>query len=346
MNCELNDVAVEAPLATSTVARLNRRPLQTANLAIHADKLDAPLPDAVRGVPSMMSERERMMLVALAQHEYRGAGVIMDAGIFCGASTVSFGTGLGANPDYAKFVARWKKPIRSYEYGVVNPGMIPFFERHGVVGDWTVGGSFESYLRNNIKPFSRLVKLRIGDISLAEWSGEPIELMFLDVLKSPAVQLSVMHEFMPSLMVGGLLVQQDYFIDGVPFVKLMQELLSDHFEYLGEVQSSALFRLVRPLGAARFQTDPLASLTLTEKLALLDRARDRSTDPARRLMCDLGKVRFLVSVGEREMARAVLDALPGIYPECLGPAQLPRIAMAVRAATNRVRSASDRTESA
>lgn len=313
--------------------------MHTAQIAIHADKINEPLPDAVQRVPSMMSARERSLLLALAEHEYRGDGVIVDAGVFCGASTMCFGTAIKVNPAYRDIVARWKKPIHTYEFGIVNPGMIPFFERHGVTGDWQVGDSFEKYLRGNIKPVSRLVKLHMGDIALADWSGDPIEILFLDVLKSNEIQRVVMREFMPCLLEGGILIQQDYFIDGLPFLKIMQEHLADHFEYLGEVQSSAVFRLIRKIDRAQLASDPLDTIAPERKLELLDRARDRSIDPDRRLLCDLGKVRFLSSIDQMQAAQALLDSLPGTYPAQFGDKQMARIKMALRAATNAVRDA-------
>ncbi|WP_226015762.1 hypothetical protein [Novosphingobium sp. FKTRR1] len=309
--------------------------MHTADVSILANALDGTLPDAVLAVPSMMSLKERLLLQALAQHEYRGDGVIVDAGVFCGGSTLCLGTGIEGNPARDAILARWPQPIRTYEYGIVNPGMIPFFERHNVAGDWQVGESFEAYLRGNIAPVADKVELTMGDISLATWDGAPIEIMFLDVVKSHAIQMAVLRTFMPHLLVGGILLQQDYFIDGLPFLKIMQEHFADHFEYLGEVWSLGMFRLIKPFAPEAFATDPIPAMTLEYKLELLDRTRDRSIDPFRRLLCDLGKVRFLASIGENAQAVALLDTLPEAYPAQFGDDQLPRIRNAVRAATNR-----------
>lgn len=311
--------------------------MKTTYVPAFANRFRAPLPDMVSHIPSMMSLDERKLLLNLAKHEYRGQGVIMDAGVFCGASTACLGAGLMANKAYRDFVGHRPNVIQTYEYGVVNPGMITFFERHGVKGNWQVGDSFEDYLRLNIEPVDHLVDLHMGDISQATWDGTPIEIMFLDVLKSVDIQLAIMRAFMPALIPGGILIQQDYFIDGVPFVKLMQELLADHFEYLGEIQSSAIFRLVTPVPAERFAEDPLADLTLPQMLALLDQAGSRSVDRDRRLICDLGKVRFLSERHEYEAARNLLEQLALLYPDHFAENTRPRIKNAIRTATNRAR---------
>ena len=288
-------------------------------------------------IPSMMSRDERALLITLARDFYRGDGVIIDAGVFCGASTVAFGQGIVGNPARDQILARWAKPIHTYEYGVVNPGMIAFFERHVVPGDWHVGDSFEGYLRTNIATVAGLVDLHMGDITTAQWYGAPIEIMFLDVLKSVDIQEGVMRTFLPMLKVGGILIQQDYFIDGVPFVKLLQEHLSGHFEYIGEIQSTALFRLVRPIPASLFTNDPISALSLDTKLALLDQARDRSIDIDRRLLCDTGKVRFLAELGHLTTAQDCLEHVRSAYPDHFAGHPSPRIASAIRAATNRAR---------
>ncbi len=311
--------------------------MKTTYVPAFATRFRAPLPDMVSHIPSMMSLDERKLLLQLAKHEYRGQGVIMDAGVFCGASTACLGAGLMANPAYRDFVGHTPRVIQTYEFGVVNPGMITFFERHGVKGHWQVGDSFDDYLRLNIEPVDHLVDLHIGDISLATWDSTPIEIMFLDVLKSAEIQLAIMREFMPSLIAGGILIQQDYFIDGVPFVKLMQELLADHFEYLGEIQSSAVFRLITPIPKETFTRDPLADLTLPVMLDLLDNARNRSIDRERQLICDLGKVRFLSELKKFTAAQDLLDQLELNYPDQFNANQRPRIKSAIRTATNRAR---------
>jgi hypothetical protein len=311
--------------------------MKTTHIPAFANRFRAPLPEMVSHIPSMMSLDERKLLLNLAKHEYQGKGVIMDAGVFCGASTACLGAGLMANPAYREFVGHSPRVIQTYEYGVVNPGMITFFERHGVKGHWQVGDSFDDYLRQNIEPVDHLVDLHIGDISLAKWDGLPIEIMFLDVLKSEDIQMAIMRAFMPSLIPGGILIQQDYFIDGVPFVKLMQELLTDHFEYLGEIQSSAVFRLISPISADLFVKDPLAELSLTEMLTLLDNARNRSIDRDRQLICDLGKVRFLSALHEYTAAQELFDQLAHEYPEQFAENQRPRIKNAIRTAANRAR---------
>lgn len=309
--------------------------MKTTHVPLLAKAIRAAAPDVSARIPSMMSRDERALLLALARFYYGGDGMIIDAGVFCGASTNCFGQGILSSSTRDTILGRWAKPVHTYEYGVVNPGMIAFFERHGVAGDWQVNDSFERYLRTNIEPVAELVDLHMGDISGALWDGAPIEIMFLDVLKTAGIQEAVMRTFLPSLLPGGILIQQDYFIDGVPFVKIFQEHLSEYFEYLGEIQSSAVFRLLRPIPASLVANDPTQGLQLAAQLALLDAARERTIDRERRFLCDTGKVRFLSDLGHLDAAQNLLADLRLIYPELFDGHPSPRIASAIRAATNR-----------
>jgi predicted O-methyltransferase YrrM len=309
--------------------------MKTTHVPLFDQEILAALPLVSARIPSMMSRQERALLIALAQRYYSGEGMIMDAGVFCGASTVCFGHGILTNRASEAILQRWAKPVQAYDHGMVNAGMIAFLERNGVAGDWQVGDSFEPYLRANLASVAGLIDLHMGDIAKAIWGEQPIEIMFLDVLNSKAIQTAVLRQFLPSLMPGGILIQQDYFIDGVPFVKLVQEHLAGYFEYLGEIQSSAIFRLLKPVPAALVAQDPTDGLALEDKLALLDEARDRSIDVDRRLLCDAGKVRYLAGLGHYEAAQDVLEDLRGIYPEHFASHPSPRIVNAIRAATNR-----------
>jgi hypothetical protein len=311
--------------------------MHTAQIALPSIDPHSSLPLLLQAIPSMMSQRERRLLLSLAELEYRGHGVIFDAGVFCGSSTLCFGTGIALSERRNAIMKRWKRPIRTYEFGTINPNMVRFFERNGVEGNWKAGESFADFLRANIAPVSDKVELNVGDICNARWGGEPIEIMFLDVLKSEQIQLKILREFMPALIENGFLIQQDYFYDGLPFVKIVQEHFADHFEFLGEVQSSALFRLVRPITAEQAEQDPVATLPLARQLELLDQARDRSVDPARHLMCDFGKVRFLAERGEVELARTEMAQVEARYADLLREDGWPRLLASQRVATNRIR---------
>ena len=69
-------------------------PLKLVHLNPAFAPLAAKAPPTAMAVPSMMSMYEKRFLYGLAKQYYRGDGIIIDGGIFLGASTRCFADGL------------------------------------------------------------------------------------------------------------------------------------------------------------------------------------------------------------------------------------------------------------
>lgn len=251
------------------------------------------LPAAVLGHPSMISDAEKRLLFGVIARGYEGHGRIVDAGIFLGGSTMCFGLGLDENKNREEILSRWSKPIVSFERALINKSMFKHFERWGVdVGSAGAGDSFEPVLRKLIAPVEGKVDLKVGDITKASWpSDEPIEILFLDVVKTPEINVFVLKTFFPCLIPGkSLVIQQDYFLDLLPYLKIGQENLSDYFEFVTDVGPTAVFRLIKEIPEQLLQTDPMESLSVEEKLQLIERAADRAGSSERQFMTSLSKV--------------------------------------------------------
>src|SRR5438067_2369515 len=87
--------------------------LFTGELAVPWNRFLVDLPQDVAAIPSMMSVGERKFLYGLAKDYYTGAGRIIDAGTFLGASTRCFGAGLQKNATYDR--TRWPSPVISFD---------------------------------------------------------------------------------------------------------------------------------------------------------------------------------------------------------------------------------------
>ncbi len=74
-------------------------------------------------------------------------------------------------------------------------------------------------------------------------------------------------------------------------------------------------------------------MALTDAAVRLAKAGD--VDRERQFLCDTGKVRFLADLGHRDAAQHLLADLHDVYPELFDAPPSPRIASAIRAATNR-----------
>jgi hypothetical protein len=307
-------------------------PLRMVRLNPAFARLVGRIPPSVLSVPSMMSVPEKRFLYGAANAYYTGAGVIIDAGIFLGASTRSFGEGIQNNPRRDAIVKRWKRPITSYERAIVNPGMPAFFARNKMTFTAEPGASFEDEIRRNIAPVQELVDLRIGDIMSASDPGVPIEILFLDVLKLPEISTFCFRTFFPRLIPGrSIVIQQDYFYERLPYIKTHQEMLGDYFEYVGEVGSTAIFQCTKEVPQSA--TDALeVEVSAAEQLRLASIALQRSVDPSRRFLMAISKLRLVRKLHGRDTARDYLDFLKGEYPEQVRNTRYNRLVEALAAA--------------
>jgi hypothetical protein len=283
-------------------------------------------------VPSMMSMLEKRVLFTLAKERYTGEGLIIDAGIFLGASTVCFGEGLRLNANEKAITKRWKKPIISFERGIINPGMPAFFKRNAVEGMGQPGESFAAAVEANIQPVADLVDLRMGDIlETGLGIASPIEILFLDVLKLPEISHFAIRNFFPKLIPGvSIVIQQDYFYERLPFIKTDQEFFADYFTCIGEVCSTALFLCTKAIPPSEIERLE-AGIAPREQERLASIALQRSTDPARRFMMALSKVRLIKQLYDEDAATEYLEYVKKDFPDQVAT-QLPRLKEALSTA--------------
>ena len=260
--------------------------------------------------PGMISRQERKLLYALANKYYRGEGCIIDAGTFLGASTVTFYQALKDR----KFKVGNNKPIQSFELAVVRPN----FDRHAQ--KWglprrDIGESYEDILRQQLAHTMDYVELHIGNILDYDASDiDKIEIAFLDILKNEQITEHCFHIFLSKLIEGGVIIQQDYFFDDLPFIKYMTEALDDHLEYNGEVRSSAVFTLRRPLDEKTLN-DRISNLNGEDKLKLHSRAEVRTVSRNRQYLMKLSRARLFASLGRIEEARKTWARADMIFEE-------------------------------
>lgn len=291
-------------------------PLRMLHIMPPYHRLVGILPPNLVAVPSMMSVPEKRLLHGLARTQYTGEGLIIDGGIFLGASTCCFGEGVRANANFDAITKRWKKPVISFERGLVNPNMLAFFKRNNVPVTAATGESFADEVRKNVAPVMDLVDLRFGDImETAKDVDDPIEILFLDVLKFPEISRFAIRQFFPKLIPNvSFVIQQDYFYERLPYIKTDQEFFGEYFTYLGEIGSTALFLCTKQIPMAAI--DKLeAGVTPEEQERLASVATQRSIDPSRRFMMALSKVRLILKLRGKQAAQDYLNFVKQEYPE-------------------------------
>lgn len=288
------------------------------------------VPLAVRDHPSMMSIAEKSLLYRVARHAYTAEGSIIDAGVFMGASTVAFASGLRKNRATRRY--RHGKPIQSYDAALWAKGMdkplsADFTE---ILARWNLkaGQSFEPLLRSLISGNDDLVELHVGDIIETARTAVPVEVAFYDCLKDTRRDKAVFKAFAPHYIAGKtIVIQQDYFFDGAPDHRIRQEFLAPYFTYLGNAKSSGVFKVSSPIPPAYFRDDPVERLDVATKIELLEQAARRPSSLHLSLLTRLSTVRLALQHKRWEQARELLSSIQAVMdssdPASLG-VRLPR----------------------
>jgi hypothetical protein len=223
----------------------------------------------------MLMADELRLLEYLTKHYYRQQGAIVDAGCFLGGSTMALASGLRKN--LARRRRREKKLIHSYDLFRIE--------------DWTrgiyfpedekAGASTRNRFDLNTAAYAPLIDVHEGDITHAEWHGDPIEILFVDIAKHWTVCDWITANLFPHLIPGrSIVVQQDYLWDKcTAWLHITMEYYHAYFETLCDTGSNSVaFRLIKKFGPGALLPDLVQSLPLDRKVELMDRAAARFPD--------------------------------------------------------------------
>ena len=235
-------------------------------------------PDDVFLTPTMLIRDELRLLYTLARDHCTGSGRIVDAGCFLGGSTRALAAGV-RDSDRGAAAA----PIVSYDlfkveqyYFRISPDLLAGTE----VGD-SLRPLFDKYLVG----LNDRVEVQHGDLMELGWRGEPIELLFLDLLKTSELNDFVMREFFSRLIPGeSIVVQQDCLWGEWPWINISMELLADHFCWIDDVGCSRVYVLETAIPDELLRTSVQHDLSPAEQLALMDRAVAPATGSARGML--------------------------------------------------------------
>jgi hypothetical protein len=217
---------------------------------------------ATRDVPSMLSREEKQLYCWLAAHWATGAGEIVDLGAFAGGSTARLAEGLaragrpGLVHAYDRFTADADNRARHlYPSGIprqADDDILPLVHRI-------------------LAPWDQHVTFHVGDILDKRWTGEPVELLVVDLAKTAAAADHVAQEFFPALIPGrSVVVHQDFALRVTPWLPAQMMLLADHFVPLVHCRrDSVVFLCTRPVTRAQAEaarTETLRDATMERLL--------------------------------------------------------------------------------
>jgi hypothetical protein len=229
---------------------------------------DVTLPPDAVGIPTMLSKAERRLLYTLAR-DFSEDGAIVDAGCFLGGSTAALLAGVRDR------VAPLARPVESYDLFRIEAFTMPKFfakDRSARVGD-----SFRPRYDAHVARFDVPHVVHEGDITEIGWSGEPIDVLFLDVLKSWEINDAVLRDFFPSLVPGrSVIVHQDYGWGDTPWIAISVELMRDSLALVDWMEWGSHVYFVERELPADVLTDGVGGLDVAAKIAIIDRAVARA----------------------------------------------------------------------
>jgi hypothetical protein len=230
---------------------------------------DESLPFGGRGIPTMLSKDERRLLYALARDYARDDAAIVDAGCFLGGSTAALLSGVRdrATP--------WQgPPVATYDLFRVEAYTIArFFTGKPSL---RVGDSFRSRFDANVAGYGVPHVVHEGNIIDIGWSGGPIDVLFLDVLKTWEVNDAVLRDFFPSLRPGrSVIVHQDYGSGWAPWIPMTVELMGDSLRLIDGMEWGSHVFLLEGEVPVELMTEGVSGLDEETKFALVDRSIDR-----------------------------------------------------------------------
>ena len=248
-------------------------------------------------LPGMTSQAERWALFEAAG-KLHGVGQAVDLGCWLGSLTISMALGLKSNPRVDGPGVR----VHAYDEFV---WLATYMDNDWIAGLPMArpadGESFLSAFQRIVAPWKHVIEIHQCDLMHAQWTGEPIELLSVDAMKSPELARRIVSEFYPSLLPGQSVVFHQDFCHGYTWwIHMYHFLLRRHFEVTDNLEGSAgvLFRFDRPFESGELegvlQADMSDKALATEAFSYsmdLVAPSDRATIAAAYIRCELANGR-------------------------------------------------------
>jgi hypothetical protein len=209
-------------------------------------------PKRLWSAKGQLTQHDRLLYYYLGK-TYRGIGTIVDAGALVGGTTNLMASGIRKSGK----VANSQGCIHVYDLfeDTANGHMA------SVIRSWFEDTPYHSGERFNWLPifkretaeFADMIQVFPGNILEKTYTDERnIELLSIDVGKTPELMLGVAKIFFPHLIPGeSLIVHQDYIFTLQPWLIIFMELMGGSFEKVYENQHcSAVFRPTRDISVA------------------------------------------------------------------------------------------------
>jgi hypothetical protein len=270
--------------------------------------------DACANAPfGFLYPAEGHLLYYLARDYYRGFGVIVDGGSFLGRSARFLGAGIHENP----FIDKTRAPfIHCFDNFVVNDESTANAIRSALGRNLVLGDSTRSVFDEATDSVQQWLQVWEGDFHLSLWKERPIEILFVDIAKSPSLNRKLVEMMFPALLPGvSIVIHQDYHHPWLPHIHLTMECLHEYFEIVEpRVDDSIAFLNIRPIPYEMLQVAANIRDTLeyAQQLDLMNRAIARLPEESRHHVA-LTRAVLVGHARGFEPMQAALDEIDGRY---------------------------------
>jgi len=237
-----------------------------------------PSGNGIWHVPTMLTKEEKLMLSWLAEHFVKGIGQIADLGSFLGGSAAFLANGFNRNSIANKISTK----IHCYDVFYIPPkdfqAINHFFVKNKI--KFPIGGNILPLFEKHTRPFKHLIKTHPGRIENVIVDTSTIELLFVDIMKSPISFNHIVKEFFSKLIPGkSIVVLQDYLYKySGPWHAILMEKLSDYFEYITDTGvNSVLFLNTKQLSSEILETCLWENISIGEKINFMQKAKEKWT---------------------------------------------------------------------
>jgi len=267
-----------------------------------------PAPDLLYVPRGMIGGEERRMLYWLAAEYYSGAGVVVDAGAYLGASAFALAMGLAGS----RHAATPHAVVHSYDRFVATDDYV----RNDITNNFfPVGPDYDYFgiFQYQTALCQEKIVAHRGDFLTAPVPDAPIEILFIDVAKTNSLNARLVEHYFTRLIPGkSVIVQQDFYQAWYPYIPITMEYLSDYFitadNYIPD--SSRLYHLSRKIPSSKIRQF-VSGLDVKEEGALLRRAIEKDSNLTRMMLRVVEILHLVDHQRKPDEARKALRALRG-----------------------------------
>ncbi|TQV76096.1 class I SAM-dependent methyltransferase [Denitrobaculum tricleocarpae] len=252
-------------------------------------------------LPGMTSEPECRYLFWKSSSQLRGTGDVVEVGSWLGRSSIHIAAGLAAS---GKQTHLYCFDGFTWAWGDSNVVDLPLKK----------GDSFEEYFLKNVSAFADRITSQRTKIKDIEWTGKPIEFLFLDAPKKQPDLTHCLEVFGSSLVPGSATIaMQDYLYFPAYSLAVCCHQLADHLSLQQVVDggSTVAFHVNGPLDFKKIKPGDwdIRHWSVAKVQAAWDEILAPLTGQSRERL-EPGRALHLYDVGARQEALDAIKALP------------------------------------